>query len=105
MKPEVGAGKRKGKTYPVLLQHIRVPLSQVITLLVVVHALDLLTFGEVFSNDASFHDLDPCLADVLSTSFQLRCVVLRHPGGEKQSRQRMREVTRVGGGGSGRWVG
>jgi hypothetical protein len=62
-------------TYPVLLQHIGIPLSQVFTPLVVVHALDLLAFGEVVSDDASFHSLDPRFTDMLLTSFQFCCIV------------------------------
>ena len=62
-------------TYLVLLQHIGIPLSQVLTPLVVVHPLDLVAFGEVVSDDASFHSLDPRFADVFLASFQFRCIV------------------------------
>ena len=71
-------------THPVLLQHIGIPLSQVFTPLVVVHSLDLLTFGEVVSDDTSLHGLDPCFADVFSASFEFRCCgYRRNPGGRK----------------------
>jgi len=63
-------------TYLVVLQHIGIPLSQVFATLVVVHALDLLALGEVFSDDASFHNLDPRFTDLLLTSFQFRCIVV-----------------------------
>ena len=59
--------------HPVLLQHIGIPLSQVFTPLIVVHALDLLAFGEVFSDDTSFHGLDPRFANVFLTRFQFGC--------------------------------
>jgi len=57
---------------PVLLQHIGIPLSQVFTFFVMIHALDPLAFGEVVSDDTSFHGLDPRLADVFFTRFQSR---------------------------------
>ena len=63
-------------TYLVVLQHIDIPLSQVFATLVMVHTLDLLAFGEVVSDDTSFHSLDPRFADVLLTSFQFRCIVV-----------------------------
>ena len=68
-------------TYPAVLQHIGVPLSQVFTPLIVVHALDLLAFGKIVSNDTSFHGLDPCFADVFFTRLQFRCRVTKPKAG------------------------
>jgi len=73
--------------YPAILQHIGIPLSQVFTPLIVVHALDLLAFGEVVSDDASFHGLDPCFADVFLTRFQFRCGVVETKAGGGSGRQ------------------
>lgn len=100
-KPKGGVGSRGGKkaekTYPVLPQHIDVPISQVPTPLIVVHALDFLAFREVVSNYASFHGLDPGFADVLLARLEFRCNVIEQTEENLSSAKRVHVWGREGG--------
>ena len=78
-------GEKAENSYLVLPQHIGIPISQVPTPLVVVHALDFLAFGEVVSNYASFHSLDPGLADELLARFESRCNVIEQRKNRQQN--------------------
>jgi hypothetical protein len=77
LKLDSNAGEGEWKSYPVFSQHICVPFSQVFTPLVVVYTLNLLAFGEVIPNNASFHGFYPRFADVLLASFQFLYVAVK----------------------------
>lgn len=99
LKRKVDVGSERDEkienTYIVLLQHVDIPFGQVFTPLVVVHALDPLAFGEVVSDDTSFHGPDPRFSDMLLTSFQFRCIVIKRISKRRSKSSAKEETSRV----------